>query len=286
MVFLYLLKAYSSADKARMAARSIWKGSLSFGLVNIPIKLYSAAEEKTISFNQLCQRGHRIQYKRWCPVEDVEVPYQEIQKGYEIAKDNYALIEKQELENIKLKTTKTIDIKEFVDANELDPIFVQKSYYVAPDSKTPDKAYLLLVNILKNTNKVAIGKVVLREREQLVALRAFQRGIIMHILHYLEEIRPMDEINEISATATSKVKLGEQEVALGKILVEQLGSERFDIGNYSDAYSKELERLIEANIHGKLHIVKEEEPKETTKDLLEALKASVTKSASAKSRHK
>jgi DNA end-binding protein Ku len=269
-----------------MAARSIWKGSISFGLVNIPIKLYSAAEDKTFSFNQLCQNGHRIQYKRWCPVEDTEVPYQEIQKGYEIAKDNYALIEKEEIENIKLKTTKTIDIKEFVDATELDPIFVQKSYYVAPDNKTPDKAYLLLVSILKNTNKVAIGKVVLREREQLVALRAFQRGIIMHVLHYLDEIRPMDEIKEISASATSKVKLEEQELALGKILVEQLGSERFDISNYSDAYTKELEKLIQAKSQGKMHIVKEEGPKETTKDLLEALKASVTKSASSRSRQK
>jgi DNA end-binding protein Ku len=269
-----------------MAARSIWKGSISFGLVNIPIKLYTAAEEKTFSFNQLCQRGHRIQYKRWCPVEETEVPYQEIQKGYEIAKDNYVLIEKQELENIKLKTTKTIDIKEFVDTKEVDPIFVQKSYYVAPDNKTPDKAYLLLVNILKNTDKVAIGKVVLREKEELVALRAFQRGIIMHVLHYLDEIRPMDEIKEISETAASKVKLGEQELALGKILVEQLGSDRFDISNYSDTYTDELEKLIEAKSQGRQHIIKEEEPKETTRDLLEALKASVTKSSGTKSRQR
>ena len=269
-----------------MAARSIWKGSISFGLVNIPIKLYSAAEEKTFSFNQLCQKGHRIPYKRWCPIEDTEVPYQQIQKGYEIAKDNYVLLEKQELESIKLNTTRTIDIKEFVDAKELDPIFVQKSYYVAPDKNTPDKAYLLLVNILKNTDKVAIGKVVLREREQLVALRAFQRGIIMHVLHYLDEIRPMDEIKEISASATNKVKLAEQELALGKILVEQLGSDRFDIGNYSDAYSKELEKLIEAKSQGKMHFVKEVEPKETTRDLLEALKASVTKSSGTRSKQK
>jgi DNA end-binding protein Ku len=270
-----------------MAARSIWKGSISFGLVNIPIKLYSAAEDKTFSFNQLCKKGHRIQYKRWCPVEETEVPYQEIQKGYEISKDNYALIEKEELEKIKLKTTKTIDIKEFVDAKELDPIFVQKSYYVAPDSKTPDKAYLLLVNILKNTDKIAIGKVVLREREQLVALRAFQRGMIMHLLHYLDEIRPMDEIKEISASATNKVKLEEQELALGKILVEQLGSDRFDISNYSDAYTNELEKLIEAKSQGRPHIVKEEEePKDTTKDLLEALKASVTKSSGTRSKQK
>jgi DNA end-binding protein Ku len=269
-----------------MAARSIWKGSISFGLVNIPVKLYSAAEERAFSFNQLCKRGHRIQYKRWCPVEEIEVPYQEIQKGYEIAKDNYALIEKQELENIKLKTTRSIDIKEFVNAKELDPIFVQKSYYVAPDNKTPDKAYVLLVNILKNTDKIAIGKVVLREREQLVALRAFQRGIIMHVLHYIDEIRPMDEIKEISESATNKVRLGEQELALGKILVEQLGSDRFDISNYSDAYTDELEKLIEAKSQGRQHIVKDEEPKETTRDLLEALKASVTKSSATRSRQK
>ena len=267
-----------------MAARSLWKGSISFGLVNIPIKIYSAAEDKTFSFNQLCKKGHRIQYKRWCPVEETEVPYQEIQKGYEISKDNYALIEKEELEKIKLKTTKTVDIKEFVDSKELDPIFVQKSYYVAPDSKTPDKAYLLLVNILKNTDKIAIGKVVLREREQLVALRAYQRGIIMHLLHYLDEIRPMDEIKERAASAANKIKLEEQELALGKMLVEQLGSNRFDISNYSDAYASELERLIEAKSQGKIHTVEEEEPKETTKDLLEALKASITKSP--RSRHK
>src|ERR687891_778533 len=165
-------------------------------------------------------------------------------------------------------------------------IFVQKSYYVAPDNKTPDKAYLLLVNILRDTDKVAIGKVVLREREQLVALRAFQRGIIMHVLHYLDEIRPMDEIKEISETAASKVKLGEQELALGKILVEQLGSDQFDISNYSDAYTDELEKLIEAKSQGRRHIVKDEEPKETTRDLLEALKASVTKSSGTRSRQK
>jgi DNA end-binding protein Ku len=266
------------------AARSIWKGKVSFGLVNIPIKLYSAAEDKMFSFNQLCQNGHRIQYKRWCASEDREVPYEEIQKGYEIAKDNYVLIQKEELENIRLKTSKTIDIKEFVEEKEIDPIFVQKSYYVAPDSKTPDKAYLLLVNILKNTGRVAIGKVVLREREQLVALRAFQRGIIMHILHYLEEIKPIDEIKEISTIATSKVKLEEQELSLGKILVDQLRSERFDISDYSDTYTKELEKLIEAKSQGKPHTIKEEEPQETTKDLLEALKASVTKST--RSKHK
>lgn len=261
-----------------MPARSIWKGSISFGLVNIPVKLYSATEDKEFSFNQLCSNGHRIQYKRWCPVEDREVPWNEIQKGYEISKDRYVLLAKEDFENIKIKTTKTIDIKEFIDATDLDPIFIEKSYYVGPDSKTVDKAYILFVNVLNKTNKVAIGKVVLRDREHLVALRAYQRGIVMHDLHYLGEIRPIDEVK---ATESGKVKVDEQEISLGKTLVENLASDKFDPNKYSDAYTSQLEELINAKTQGKKHIVKELEAEpDTGKDLLEALKASVKKSKS------
>jgi DNA end-binding protein Ku len=260
-----------------MSARSIWKGSISFGLVNIPIKLYSATEDRVFSFNQLCKNGHRIQYKRWCPVEEREVRYDEIQKGYQIAKDNYVVIEKSELNNIKIKTTDTIDIKEFVDIEELDPIFIENSYYIGPDSKSVDKAYSLLVGILKNTDKVAIGKVVLRDREQTVALRAYQRGIVMHILHYLEEIRPLDEIKEISQLASAKVKLEEQELALGKTLVERLSSDDLDLSQYSDTYTKHMHELIDAKIEGKELITAQEVSKpETTKDLVAALKASIS----------
>jgi len=266
-----------------MAARSIWKGSISFGLVNIPIKIYSATDgDNTFSFNQLCKNGHRIKYKRWCPIEEREVPYEEIKKGFEITKDNFVLIEKAELENIKIKTTKTIDIKEFVNLRELDPVFVEKSYYVAPDTKTVDKAYMLMVNILKNTNNVAIGKVVLRDKEQLVALRAYQRGIVMHVLHYLDEVKPMNEIKEIAAAASSKIKLEEQELTLGRTLVEQLSSDRLDIGEYSDSYATQLKEMIEAKAHGKIHVVDEKVPQEAGKDLLEALKASVRKSSKPK----
>jgi DNA end-binding protein Ku len=259
-----------------MAARSIWKGSISFGLVNIPIKVFSATEDRVFSFNQLCDNGHRIQYKRWCPVEDREVSYDEIKKGYEVSKDNYVVIQKEELNKIKIKTTKIIDIEEFVDQQEVDPIFIEKSYYVVPDSKTADKAYSLFVNILKSTKKVAIGKVVFRDREQLVALRAYQRGIVMHILHFLDEIRPQDEIKEISEVASATVKLTEQELNLGKTLVEQLTSDELDIGEYSDAYTKQIEELIEAKAKGKeLVTAPEMATPGTTKDLLSALKASV-----------
>ena len=105
----------------------IWSGSISFGLVTIPIKLYPATDDKSFSFHQLCPKGHRIKYKRWCPVEEKEIPYSEIKKGYEIEKDNYVMIDKNDLDKIKLKTTKSIDIKEFVDSKELDPIIIEKS---------------------------------------------------------------------------------------------------------------------------------------------------------------
>jgi DNA end-binding protein Ku len=259
-----------------MAARSIWKGSISFGLVNIPIKIYSATEDRVISFNQLCPNGHRIQYRRWCPVEEKEVPYSEIRKGYEITKDNYVLLEKSDFEKIQIKTTRTVDIKEFVDMDELDPIFVEKSYYVGPEGKTADKAYALFVSILKGTKKVGIGKVTFRDREQLVALRAYQRGIVMHVLHYLDEVRPMDEIKEIADSASNKAKLDEQELALGRTLVEQLTSKELDISEYSDFYSKQLEEMINARAQGKVHVVQQEAVHET-KDLLEALKASIRK---------
>jgi DNA end-binding protein Ku len=269
-----------------MAARSIWKGAISFGLVNIPIQVFSAEQkEEYTSFSQLCQKGHKIKYKKWCPVEDKEVPSSEIKKGYEITKNNYVVIEKEEIENIKLKTTNTIEIKEFINSEEFDPLFTEKSYYVGPDTgkkkkgsdnttrnTIPAKAYSLFVKILNETKKVAIGKVVLRDKEQLVGLRAYQRGLVMHQLKYLDEIRPMDEVGGLD----SSQKIDANELSLGKTLVENLTAEGFDLGQYSDAYAKELEKLIEAKSRGEKVTIKEEQEKnEEPTDLLEALKASI-----------
>jgi DNA end-binding protein Ku len=268
-----------------MAARSIWKGAISFGLVNIPIQVFSAEQkEEYTSFSQLCQRGHKIKYKKWCPVEQREVPWSEIKKGYEITKNSYVVIEKEEIENIKLKTTNAIEIKEFINSEEFDPLFVERSYYVGPDTgkkkkgsdnatnTIPAKAYSLFVKILNETKKVAIGKVVLRDKEQLVALRAYQRGLVMHQLKYLDEIRPMDEIGGLD----SAQKIDANELSLGKTLVENLTAEEFDLGQYSDAYAKELEKLIEAKSRGEKVTIKEEEEKpEETTDLLKALRASI-----------
>jgi len=257
-------------------ASKTWKGSISFGLVNIPVGVYLATEGKEFSFNQLCANGHRIRYKKWCPVEEQEVPYSEIKKGYEVTKDQYIVLEKGDLDKIKLKTTNTIDIKEFVDEKELDPIMIEKSYYVAPDNKNKnDKAYSLLVKVLSETKKIAVGKVVFKDKEHIVALRPYQRAIVMHLLHYIDEIRPVDEISELKELQRANVD--NKELSLGKLLVENLSSEHFDLSQYSDAYAKELEKLIDSKVKGKTIVAEPQKVKEETKDLVAALKASLQK---------
>ena len=261
-------------------AKAIWKGSISFGLVNIQIQVFSATQkEEYTSFNQLCNNGHKIKYKKWCPAEEREVQWSEIKKGYEITKDTYVVLEKEDLEGIKLKTNNTVEIKEFIKSGEFDPIFIEKNYYVGPDigkkkkNETSTKAYSLLVKILNETDKIAVGKVVLREKEHVVALRAYQRGLVMHQLKYLDEIRPMNEIGDLG---NLQQQVDSKELSLGKTLVENLTTKRFDLGQYSDSYAKELETLIEAKSKGQTIKEQEEEPEEEkTTDILEALKASL-----------
>ena len=285
----------------------MWKGTISFGLVNIPVKLYNAIDtSQKISFNQLDSRVHRIQYKKWCPVEEREVPYTEIKKGYELAKDKYVVIEKQDLEKIAIESTRTIAIKEFINEQELDPLFVERSYYISPDSadtrkkrkkkqekdassttSIQDKAYSLLVKVLHDTKKVAIGKVVLKdgEKEHLIAIRAYQRGFIMHTLHYLDEIKPVEDIKEISETKVPEID--KNEMSLGKLLVESLTSKGFDISLYHDEYVEKLQDLIKAKAKGEVQVIRHavKKPKQT-QDLIAALKASLAKSPSVKNARK
>jgi DNA end-binding protein Ku len=206
-----------------------------------------------------------------------EIQWSEIKKGFEVTKNNYVILEKEEIDKIRLKTTNTIEIKEFIEAKDFDPIFVEKRYYIGPDPgkkkvESAAKAYSLFVKILHETKKIAIGKVVLREKEHLVALRAYQRGLVMHQLKYLDEIRPMDEIDGIDTPQ----KVDAKELSLGKALVDNLSIEKFDPGQYFDTYAKELEKLIEAKSKGQQITIKEEEKEpEETPDIVEVLKASL-----------
>ncbi|MGC2428831.1 MAG: Ku protein [Nitrososphaeraceae archaeon] len=212
-------------------------------------------------------------------MEEREVAYSEIKKGYEITKDQNVVLEKKDLDTIKL----TIDIKEFVDGKELDPIMIEKSYFIAPDNKNKnDKAYSLLVKVLTETKKIAVGKIVIKDKEHVVALRPYQRVIVMHLLHYINDIRPVDEISEFKNLQLAVVD--NKELSLGKLLVENLSSEHFDLSKYSDTYAKELEKLIESKVKGRTIVAEPQKVKEEeTKDLVAALKASLQKTTKAKS---
>jgi DNA end-binding protein Ku len=275
-----------------MPAHSIWKGSISFGLVNIPVKLYSTSDNsKEFSFNQLDNKNHKIQYKKWCPIEDREVPYSELKKGYQISKDNYVVVEKEDLDKIKMKTTQIIDVKEFVDSKDLDPLLIEKSYYVGPEKNkkngTIDKAYTLFTRVINETNKIAIGKVVLKDREHLVALRAYQRGIVMHQLRYIDEVKPVDEVEGMDGSSSSpqQPSIDSKELSLGKTLVENLSNKGFDISQYSDEYTKQLEKIINAKANGKETVgntLSKNQDEDISKNLLEALKASLQQKAKPK----
>ncbi|MEM7825417.1 MAG: Ku protein [Candidatus Aenigmatarchaeota archaeon] len=250
--------------------RAIFSGSISFGLVNIPIKVYPAAETRMISFNNLHKEcGTPLVYKRWCPKCQKEVTWQDIEKGYKITKEKYIVVTKEDIEKLRLKTTKVIEIQEFVDASQIDPIFLEKSYYVAPE-ETGVKAYSLFVEALRVTNKVAIGKVVMRNKEYLVAIRAFKKGLAMHILHYIGEVKEIEELSELKNLVTVK----EEELKLAQALISKLTESEFDISKFKDNYTEELMKLIKAKAEGKEIEVKEA-PVEEAKDLMEALKASV-----------
>ena len=169
-------------------ARSIWRGAISFGLVNVPVKLYSAVSKKTVRFNQLHDAdGARIQQKRVCSADGEEVPYENIVKGYEIAPDNYVVITPEELDALDPKKTRTIDIEDFVDLDDIDPLYYEHPYYLVPDTGAA-KAYKLLLDALRDTNKVAIARVVLRSKEYLTAIRPAGDVLTMETMLFADEL--------------------------------------------------------------------------------------------------
>src|SRR6476660_8789544 len=178
--------------------RSIWTGAISFGLVNVPVKLYSAVSKKTVRFHQLHETdGVRIQQKRVCPADGEEVPFDQIVKGYEITPDQYVVVTPEELEAIEPRKTKTIDIEDFVDLEDIDPIFYDHPYYLLPD-KGAGKAYGLLLEAMRESGKVAIARVVLRSKEQLVAIRPAAGDVLtMETMIFHDEVVPADDLDDV-----------------------------------------------------------------------------------------
>jgi DNA end-binding protein Ku len=253
-------------------ARSIWRGAISFGLVNVPVKLYSAVSKKNVQFNQLHEKdGARIRMKRFCVDEDEEVPYEEIVKGYEISPGRYVVITPEELEALDPKKTRSIDIEDFVDLDEIDPLFYEHPYYLAPDTGAT-KPYKLLLEALKTTNKVAIARVVIRSKEYLTAIRPAGEVLTMETMLFHDELIDPTDIEELP---DENVNATEREVDMARQLIESLSTD-FEPSKYRDEYRDRVLDLIERKAEGQeVAVAAEPEAPAAVPDLMAALEASL-----------
>ncbi|MGO9489415.1 MAG: Ku protein [Solirubrobacteraceae bacterium] len=254
--------------------RAIWTGAISFGMVTVPVKLYSAINRKTVRFHQLSGKtGVRIAQKRVDPHSGEEVPYEDIVKGYEIAPDRYVVIEPGELESLAPKKTRTIEIEEFVELSQIDPVFYDHPYYLAP-APGGAKPYRLLAEAMSETGKVAIARVVIRSKEQLVALRPIGGALGMATMIFADEVLPPEAIDEIAEA--EQIQTTKRELDIAEQLVESLAGE-FEPERYTDAYRQQVLEMIERKAQGE-KIAVQPEPEELTApapDLMGALKASL-----------
>jgi DNA end-binding protein Ku len=251
--------------------RSIWTGAISFGLVNVPVKLYSAVSKKTVRFHQLHEKdGVRIQQKRVCPADGEEVAYDQIVKGYEITPDQYVVVTPEELEAIEPRKTKTIDIEDFVDLEDIDPIFYDHPYYLLPGTGAA-KPYKLLVTAMEDAGKVAIARVVIRQKEQLVAIRPTGDILTMETMNFADEVVSPDSFDEAPGADVDAKK---REVDMARQLIDSLSSE-FDPSKYKDTYRERVLELIQRKAEGKEIAVQPTEEPQPVPDLMAALEASV-----------
>ena len=253
--------------------RAIWSGAISFGLVNIPVKLYSAVSKKTVRFNQLDGKdGTRIQQKRVNPKTGDEVPYERLVKGYEISPDRYVVIKPEELESVEPRKTHMIEIEDFVEIDEIDPIFYDHPYYLAP-GKGATKAYALLLKAMEESGRVGIARVVIRSKEQLVALRARDGVLHMETMLFGDEVVPPDSLEEIPDA--DELEASAREVKMATELIDSLSAE-FDPSKYRDSYRDQVLDLIERKAEGEeIAVQPQEEERPEVPDLMAALEASI-----------
>jgi DNA end-binding protein Ku len=252
----------------------MWTGTIGFGMVTVPVKLYSAVDRKTVRFHQLSgETGVRVAQKRVDPSTGEEVPYAEIVKGYELAPDRYVVVEPGELETLEPKKTKTIEIEEFVDLSQIDPVYYDHPYYLAPGAGGL-KPYRLLLEALRETGKVAIARVVIRSREQLVAVRAMGDALGLATMLFADEVLSPDRLDEVAEAAD--VKTTKRELDVAKQLVDSLAAD-FKPDAFRDTYREQVLALIERKAQGKAIAVQPapEDVAAPAPDLMSALKASL-----------
>ena len=249
--------------------RAMWKGAISFGLVTIPVAVYPATEEKTLRFNQLHDEDMgRIRQKRVCEKDGEIVDYEHIVKGYEYEKDRYVVLTDEDFDKVPVESSRAIDIVQFVDLDEIDPVLYKKSYYLAPE-ETGAKAYALLREALSQDNKVGIAKVSFRDKEHLAALRFKDDAFVLETMYWPDEIRAAD-FGDVDVN----VKVRAQELEMARQLIANLTSE-WNPDEFADEYREALMRIIEAKINGEEVETVEAQPTAKVVDLMEALKASV-----------
>jgi len=254
-----------------MAARATWKGYLKISLVNIPIKVFPATESSgSISFNQLhaeCQT--RIQQKKWCPHCSREVPNTEIVKGFEFEKGRYVIMSDDDLEKVRPESTRVIDLVQFADAASLDPMYVDRTYYLAPDGNVAAEAFAVMRDGMQG--KIGIGKLALYGREYLVAVRPFERGIVMHTLHHAAEMRGIDSVDELNSVPAS---VRPEEIKLARQVIQTF-EQPLNLADYKDEYREGLQRIIDAKVAGEEVVATSADAPPKVVNLMDALKKSL-----------
>jgi DNA end-binding protein Ku len=266
---------------APRAPRAIWRGTISFGLVSIPVNLYTATESHDVRFHLLHKKdGVRLQNIRWCPKDEKAVPWDEVVRGFEYTKGRYIPISDEDLDHLPVKTVHTVDVSDFVKLEEVDPIYFDKAYYLAPEEQGI-KAFALLRQALQQTGRAAVAKVAIRDKESLCLVRPYQDVLSMETMFYSNEIRSTESL----AADTAKVSPKELQMAVS--LIENL-SDSFDAERYQDDYQAALKQVIDAKVEGAPLPEAPAARGEKVVDLMEALRASVeaTKNRSAKSTRK
>jgi DNA end-binding protein Ku len=249
-------------------ASSVWKGHLTFGLVSFPVRLFSAARSETISFNLLHKDDHsRIKQVTYCQAEEKPIPRTELVKGYEYEKDHYVEIDDEDIKKVAPKTAKVMEILEFVKSDQVDPVYLESSYYVAPD-EGGEKPYALLFQALKDSKFYAVAKVAMHNREHIIVLRPGAKGILSHTMFYQDEIRQVDEFR----TDTTLVK--EKELEMAKMLISSLEAD-FEPQKYHDGYRASLRKMIEDKIEGRSVVATPAPHVAPVIDIMEALKKSL-----------
>ena len=256
-----------------MPARPVGSGTISFGLVSIPVKLYTAASSQSVSFNLLHAKcGNRIRQQRFCPVCNEVVEREELVRGYEFAKDQYVRFKDDELEALEGEASQAIEISEFVPLSTVDPIYYEKSYYLGPD-KGGEKPYRLLTEAMNKAEKVALAKFVMRGKENLVLVRPAMGGLMLHTMYFADEVRNFDEISK-----GESAKISDAETNLAIRLIDELSNEEFHPEQFEDEYRQRVLELVEQKAQGKqITVAAPQPPRAQVIDLMSALKESLGK---------